>query len=164
MRKISLATGVLGFSLLISAALVSVQGPSFVADLSGAEEAPPIDTGGSGLASFLLNPGSTALTFEVMAANIRDVTASHIHCGPAGANGPIGVTLSEGAPGMVAGIFARGVITAPDPGNACGWANFAAIVGGMRSGNTYVNVHTAVNPSGEIRGQIRSLDCCRPQA
>lgn len=73
MRNISLATGVLGFSLLISAALVSVQGPSFVADLSGAEEAPPIDTGGSGLASVLLNPGSTALTFEVMAANIRDV-------------------------------------------------------------------------------------------
>ena len=126
MRKISLATGVLGFSMLISAALVSVQGPSFVAELSGAEEVPPRDTAGSGLASFLLNPGGTALTFEVMAANIKDVTGSHIHCGPVGANGPIGVTLNEGAPGMAAGIFTRGAITAPDPGNGCGWANFAA--------------------------------------
>ena len=90
-----------------------------------------------------------------MAANIEDVVASHIHCGPAGANGPIGVTLGGGAPGLVTGILTRGVITAPDPGNGCGWANFAAIADEMQSGNTYVSVHTAANPSGEIRGQIR---------
>lgn len=155
MRKISLATGALVCSLLVSAGLVAVQRPSFVADLSGAQEAPPIVTAGSGLASFLLNPGSTAITFEVTAANIRDVAASHIHCAPKEANGPIGVTLSRGAPGPVNGILAQGVITAPNPGNGCGWANFAAIVGAMQSGNTYVNVHTAANPSGEIRGQIR---------
>ena len=53
------------------------------------------------------------------------------------------------------GTFAQGTITAPDPGNGCGWADFAAMIGAIKSGNTYVNVHTAANPAGEIRGQIR---------
>jgi hypothetical protein len=33
-------------------------------------------------------------------------------------------------------------ITAPDGENACGWADVAAVVAAMQSGNAYVNVHT----------------------
>jgi hypothetical protein len=68
--------------------------------------------------------------------------------------------------GAVNGTLAEGTITAPDPGNACGWADLAAVLAAMGSGATYVNVHTDDGveppntgpgdfPGGEIRGQIR---------
>ena len=86
--------------------------------------------------------------------------ASHIHCGAVGVNGPVGVTLFFTPPpnlGRVDGILAQGTITAPDPvANGCGWADLAAVETALRSGDTYVNVHTLPGtPSGEIRGQIK---------
>ena len=77
-------------------------------------------------------------------ANIDNVFAAHIHCGVVGVNGPVGVTLFMGAPagGRVNGTLAEGTITAPDPGNGCGWADLTAVLAAMGSGATYVNVHT----------------------
>ena len=40
------------------------------------------------------------------------------------------------------GTLAEGTITAPDPGNACGWVDLAAVLAAIGSGDTYVNVHT----------------------
>ncbi|MEW6403930.1 MAG: CHRD domain-containing protein [Chloroflexota bacterium] len=98
---------------------------------------------------------------------MENVVAAHIHCGAAGVNGPVGVTLFMGTPGSgpVNGLLARGAITAPDPGNACGWVTLADVLAAISTGNTYVNVHTndGVDPAntgpgdfpgGEIRGQI----------
>ena len=100
--------------------------------------------------------------------NIDNVFAAHIHCGAVGVNGPVGVTLFMGTPagGAFDGTLAEGTIIAPDPGNACGWADVAAVLTAIQSGNTYVNVHTNDGvppantgpgdfPGGEIRGQIR---------
>jgi hypothetical protein len=48
------------------------------------------------------------------------------------------------------------VIPRPDsPECPGGLANFEELIAKMRSGNTYANVHTIVNPGGEVRGQIR---------
>jgi CHRD domain len=101
-------------------------------------------------------------------SDIENVFAAHIHCGAVGVNGPVGVTLFSGAPagGAVEGTLAEGTITAPDPGNACGWTDLAAVLAAIESGATYVNVHTNDGvappntgagdfPGGEIRGQIR---------
>ena len=155
MRKLSLLTVGLVIALLLSPGLVAAQATDFVADLSGSQEVPPIETVATGQATFQLNPDSTLLSFTLTVANIEDVLASHIHCASVGANGPIGVTLSGGTSGPVNGLLAQGTITAPDPGNGCGWVDFAAVVATIGSGNTYVNVHTVGNPSGEIRGQIQ---------
>jgi hypothetical protein len=143
-------------------------GDNFVATLSGDEEVPARDTQAVGVATFKLREEGTALEFKVNVANIDNPFAAHIHCGAVGINGPIGVTLFLGplAAGAVNGTLAEGTITGPDPGNACGWSDLAAVLAAIQTGDTYVNVHTndgvpPVNtgpgdfPGGEIRGQIR---------
>ena len=142
----------------------------FGARLSGGEEVPPRATKATGVASFQLSEDGTALSYSVNVANIKNVFAAHIHCGAKGVNGPVGVTLFMGTPGggPISGTLASGTITAPDPGNACNWADLAAVVAAMNTGNTYVNVHTNDGvaptntgpgdfPGGEIRGQITLL-------
>jgi hypothetical protein len=76
--------------------------------------------------------------------NIDNVFAAHIHCAAAGSNGGVGVTLFEGDPALGAfnGILAVGTIIGPDADDNCGWSNFADVLAEMRSGDTYVNVHT----------------------
>ena len=161
-------------TILLIAVLVLALAPSasakdnFVATLSGDEEVPARDTPAVGVAKFKLSKDGSALSFKVNVANIQNVFAAHIHCGAVGVNGPIGVTLFMGAPagGRVNGTLAEGTITAPDPGNGCGWTSLAAVLAAIESGNTYVNVHTNDGvappntgpgdfPGGEIRGQIR---------
>jgi CHRD domain len=142
-------------------------GENFVATLSGGEEVPARDTHAVGVATFKLSEDGTALQFKVNVANIDNVFAAHIHCGAVGVNGPVGVTLFGGTPGggVTNGTLAEGTITAPDPGNACGWTDLAAVLAAIESGNTYVNVHTNDGvappntgpgdfPGGEIRGQV----------
>jgi hypothetical protein len=134
-------------------ALPASAGDNFAAPLSGGEEVPAVDTHSTGVATF--KHRDDGLVYKLNVANIDDVVAAHIHCGAVGSDGPIGVTLFVGAPATVNGTLASGVITAPDAGNACGWASLGAVVGALESGDTYVNVHTLANPGGEIRGQIR---------
>jgi len=156
---------VLGLLTLAPSALA---GDNFVATLSGDQEVPARDTQAVGVATFKLREDGTALRFKVNVANLDNAVAAHIHCGSVGVNGPVGVTLFLGAPagGGVNGTLAEGTITAPDPGNACGWADLAAVLAALGSGATYVNVHTNDGvappntgpgdfPGGEIRGQTR---------
>ena len=42
------------------------------------------------------------------------------------------------------------------PNAALGVNTFADFVPKLKAGDTYVNVHTAKNPGGEIRGQLKS--------
>jgi CHRD domain len=157
------AVGVALFGL----ASPALAGQNFVAALSGNDEVPARDTLARGVATFNLRDDGSALDYRLNVANIDNVFAAHIHCGAAGVNGPVGVTLFMGAPasGTVNGTLAEGSITAPDPGNACGWTDLAAVVAALQSGNTYVNVHTNDGvappntgpgdfPGGEIRGQV----------
>ena len=159
---LTLALGLLALGSAASA------GDNFVAPLSGGEEVPARDTAATGVAKFKLREDGTALLFKVNVSDIENVVAAHIHCGAVGVNGPVGVTLFGAPPagGAVEGTLAEGTITAPDPGNACGWADLAAVLAAIESGATYVNVHTNDGvpppntgpgdfPGGEIRGQIR---------
>jgi len=141
---------------------------NFAVPLSGGEEVPARDTNARGVATFKLSEDGTQLSYKLNVANIENVFAAHIHCGAVGENRPVGVTLFNGAPGggRTDGTLAEGTITAPDPGNTCGWADLAAVLAAMNSGNTYVNVHTNDGvpppntgpgdfPGGEIRGQVK---------
>jgi hypothetical protein len=167
MRRIVVLVVMLALVLLAPASAAGA-GDNFVATLSGDQEVPARDTQAVGVATFKLREDGTALPFKLNVANIDNVVASHIHCGAVGVNGPVGVTLFMAAPagGRVNGTLAEGTITAPDPGNACGWTDLAAVLAAMASGATYVNVHTNDGvappntgpgdfPGGEIRGQVR---------
>ena len=167
MRRTIMLVAMLALGLL-ALAPSAVAGDNFVATLSGDQEVPPRDTQAVGVATFKLRQDGAALAFKVNVANIENPFMAHIHCGAVGVNGPIGVTLFMGAPtaGRVNGTLAEGTITAPDPGNACGWTDLAAVLAAMGSGGTYVNVHTNDGvdppntgpgdfPGGEIRGQVR---------
>ena len=81
------------------------------------------------------------------------VIMGHIHCAPAGSNGPVGVTLVHEP--LDTDDRVRGSFTGPDAGNACMWADLGDVLGAMASGNAYVNIHTENFRGGEIRGQIR---------
>lgn len=176
MKKIPymLVVALVMLALTSLAAAPAADNRNFKAHLTGDQEVPPpgvvIETLAQGQVIFHLSKDGDALDYKLIVANIENVTAAHIHCAAPGVNGLVGVTLySSGSVlggGRVDGVIASGTITAPDPGNGCGWDDLDEVLAAMRSGNTYVNVHTNDGvaptntgagdfPGGEIRGQIR---------
>lgn len=131
----------------------------FFAELSGANENPPVNTDTTGEAKFRLSRGGDTLQFELKIEDGEDIitgAGAHIHCGGPTANGPIAAYLAAGspAPGFDGDIQLEASLNdqnvEPTP---CG-GTLEELVASMRAGNTYVNVHSAANPGGEIRGQI----------
>jgi hypothetical protein len=156
-------------SLTSLAATPASDNRNFGAHLTGDEEVPARETLAQGQATFQLSQDGTELHYKLNVANIENVVASHIHLGPAGANGPVVVFLYGAVPpggGRIDGRIAEGTITEADFVGPLAGQPFSALIEAMEAGNTYVNVHTNdgvgdVNtgpgdfPGGEIRGQIR---------
>jgi len=145
--------------------------------LTGDEEVPPRETQAQGQAIFRVNATGTSVDFRLIASNIFNVVQAHIHCGAKGSNGPIvqwlypntaaGPALT-GPTGRQSGVLASGTFSLTNvvcgPTSPNGLAG-VALLEAIRSGSTYVNVHTndgagSTNtgpgdfPGGEIRGQI----------
>jgi hypothetical protein len=107
--------------------------------LSGAEEVPPVNTQASGLNRIAVI-GDKTVTGSVEVRNL-DATGAHIHLAPKGQNGPVIIPLVK---------TGENVWSVP-PNTMLSSAQFDA----FRSGNLYVNVHSAANPNGEIRAQLK---------
>jgi hypothetical protein len=132
----------------------------FKAQLSGYQETPSISSPATGRFKAKIN-GDT-IKFKLSYSGFVDttVTKAHIHFGQFGVAGGIAVILcGDGKPacpptsGEVTGtIGAADVIGPADQGIAAG--EIGELIAAMRAGVTYVNVHTAAHPGGEIRGQI----------
>ena len=128
---------------------------TFNASLSGAQEVPPVTTPATGSATFTSSTSGavTTITYTVtVTGNLSGpVTAAHIH-GPAatGVNATPIVTLTVSNTTGTTGVLVSGSFTAT--GHAT--IDMAQLLTHMMAGNTYVNLHTAANPSGAIRGQI----------
>jgi hypothetical protein len=125
--------------------------------LSGGNERPdPVQTTASGSATFELQSNST-IQFNVNVTGITGVTMAHIHTAVADSAGPIAVTLftSANPTGPLTGTLASGTFDESKielPG-----VSMDSLLVLMRSGRTYVNVHTEANPDGEIRAQIEPV-------
>lgn len=133
---------------------------NFRTHLTGAEEVPAVETPAQGQAIFKLSADGESLSYKLIVANIEDVLQAHIHVAPAGVNGGVVAFLYPDGPppvlipGTSNGVLAQGVITGDDLVGDLAGMPLSALIDEIRAGNTYVNVHTVVNPGGEIRGQI----------
>lgn len=108
--------------------------------LSGANEVPAVATAATGTGTVTIKEDrsvSAKITVTGMVA-----TASHIHEGAAGANGPVIVPFVKTGDNTFA---------APD-GAKLTEAQYAS----YKAGNLYVNVHSAKNPGGEVRAQLKA--------
>jgi plastocyanin len=124
--------------------------------LLGAEENPPVNTRAGGSAFFRLAAGGTALEYTLSASGLADVTLAHIHFGQRGVNGPVVVDLlAAGTCNTIgSGVQCSGTITADELLGPLAGKSLGHLLGAMKAGHTYVNVHSTAHPGGEVRGQL----------
>jgi hypothetical protein len=133
------AIPLLATAALLAPSLASAESVAFKASLSGAQEVPANKTAGSGEALVTLDTTAKTINYTVTYIGLTGpATMGHIH-GPAlpGANAaPVVVFKSPESP-----IIGTASLT-------------DAQIADLLAGKFYVNVHTAENKGGEIRGQL----------
>jgi hypothetical protein len=134
--------GVLG---TIAAAVISVAAYSGMAFgdevkviLSGEYEVPGVKSSASGTGTIMVN-SDMSVSGSVTTKGVAG-TGAHIHMGPAGKNGPVAVPLTKS--GDSTWSVPAGAKLTDEQYKA------------YKAGNLYVNVHSAENKGGEIRGQL----------
>ena len=125
-------------------ATIAFAGPAFAeklkATLNGKSETPPNATTGTGTADIEYDPASKKLSWKLTYSGLTGpATAAHFH-GPAepGKNAGVAVAIPNATSSPVSGSATLTDAQAAD----------------LEAGKYYVNIHTAANPAGEIRGQV----------
>jgi hypothetical protein len=119
---------------------------AFDANLNGAQETPAVTTTADAIGCFRVNTTFDTLWYNVVAAGLSgQMNGIHLHTGNVGVGGGVAIDLSPG----INGNQSMGTITGAGLTSAF-WSNL--ITGGI-----YVNIHTAANANGEIRGQVYRL-------
>ena len=142
MRTFVSSMVVIALVLLTGAHVVTAQEVGkATAKLTGGAEVPgPGDPDGSGTVQVTLNPKAGEVCFELIVADVQEVTAAHIHKGATGQEGPVAVPLQAPKAGSVQG---------------CTKAEAPVIIAIMEDpAGYYVNVHNAAFPKGAVRGQL----------
>jgi len=157
--------------LLLSFPIVTLAAPlrKVKESLTGLEETPlALSTAGSGAFKANISKDGSQIEYELSYAGLEgDVTQAHIHFGAIGqsggisiflcsnlGNGPEGTQACPAAPATITGtIVAADVIGPAGQGITAG--QLEEVLAAMKDGATYVNVHSALYPGGEIRAQIR---------
>lgn len=136
-NKTLLATLTLG-------AAIALAGPAFAeklhAKLDGKAEVPANTSAGTGTADIDYDAATKKLSWKLTYSGLSGpATAAHFH-GPAeaGKNSGVAVAIPNATSSPVEG---SATLTDAQPAD-------------LLAGKYYVNVHTAANPGGEIRGQV----------
>jgi hypothetical protein len=142
---------------------------TFFANLSGANEVPPVVSPGTGFATVVLDPMAETLQVSATFSGLSsETTMAHIHCcQPLGTNAlvatmrpaftdfPLGVTSGTYLPHIFdlrdASFYDPPFITAN--GGTVETAE-AALIAGIQNQQSYFNIHTMEHLGGEIRGQL----------
>ncbi len=107
--------------------------------LSGTQEVPPVTTSASGSGTVTIGTDKS-VSGSVTTSGVAG-TAAHIHQAAAGKNGPVIVPMIKTADNVFS--FAAGAKLTD--------AQYQSYM----DGNLYINVHSAANKGGEIRGQLK---------
>jgi hypothetical protein len=136
---------ILACVLWIGAPLLASAAPtSFQVKLDGAQQVPPVETAGAGTADLTYDPATKVLIWNVTFSGLSGpASMAHFH-GPAPAGKNAGVEIWISTKGKTATSPLVGQATLTD-----------AQAADLMAGNLYINVHTAKNPNGEIRGQVK---------
>ena len=111
------------------------------ADLKASNEVPPNDSKGTGKVDVTYDTATKTLSWKGTYSGLSGpATAAHFHAGVAGKNG-----------GVVVPIFAGPAAKSPFEGSK---KLTDAQATELENGGWYVNIHTAKNKAGEIRGQV----------
>jgi hypothetical protein len=143
--------------VLGTSALASAQTIRLTAVPSGSNETPAIVvTGATGTAEVFVNLATQAVTYTVNVFNLPSgAVGGHFHVGGPGAGGPVVVDLAPPAnisnDFTLTGTVSQSALRVRADQGIRTWEDFIqALVGGQ----VYVNIHSAVNPGGETRGQL----------
>lgn len=151
MRVVGLAIATLGWAIAVTAASAGVSSHATELELTtamNAAEEVPQPTGdvgtarGTFTATMTKSGAGVTLAWEMTFTGLTGrANAAHIHTGARGQAGPVSVPLCG-----------------PCDSGASGNATVTpTVLGAIQAGGAYVNVHTARNPAGEIRGQVSVL-------
>lgn len=117
---------------------------SFVGYFSGDQENPALDVPGTGLATVHYTANTNVLEVNVLVDGLTGpITGAHFHRGAVGENGPV----VEGLTDFVTGVAIKVKLQASE-----------GYIEDLRAGNIYLNIHTDIYPSGEIRAQLNAVD------
>ena len=125
--------------LFFSLVSLTISAQSMKVTLAGSQEVPPVATSASGMGSIMVSPDGS-VSGSVTTTGV-DGTMAHIHEAPMGQNGPVIIPFAKTADNVWS--FGAGAKL-----------NDAQLQS-LKSGNLYINVHSATNKGGEIRGQLK---------
>ena len=119
--------------------LYPVNGIGFTAMLNASQETPPTTSNATGTAWAVLSNKGSMVSYSITVAGLSSAfSAAHFHVGPVGVSG-----------GVVHPI------TFTDSSAMGSWTGVSdTLITKFLSDGMYLNVHTANNPAGEIRGQL----------
>ena len=123
-------------SLTVAAGSAHAAVDIYSVSLLGSNEVGSIgDADGWGGGAVMIDNLLNTVSWQLMAFNLVDVRAAHIHAAPAGVNGPVIIDFVGALSGSVVDVG-------------------AASINPLAAKNFYVNIHTAANPTGAIHGQL----------
>jgi len=138
------------------------------ADLNGFQEVNSISTTGQGQFTASIDDENQVITYELSYSGLEGATTTqaHIHFAQRSVNGAVHAFLCGGGgkppcpstEGTVTGEITAADVLASVPDRGIEAGAFKELVGAIRAGHTYVNIHTVKWPGGEIRGQIADRD------
>lgn len=139
MNNTKIALAVVGLTVALAGTMSVAQAEmmKFHADMTAGEETPATDSKGMGTAEVTVDTDAKKVSWTVKVDGLTgDATAAHIH-------GPAAVGEKAGPEIDMSKAIMEGSADITD-----------AQLADIKAGKTYVNVHTAKFPDGEIRGQL----------